>query len=104
MPPSCIRMSRTALPKGVKKLAVSLTISPVTHTAEVAVKIASIGERVSLCENGKERSIVPVTIIIKYPEIISLNGLTGRKGALQIIPKPFDYSIKESISCPVVYY
>lgn len=43
-PPNWNRLRIIACPTGVKYVAVSWTISPVTHTAEVDVKRASINE------------------------------------------------------------
>lgn len=49
-------------PKVVKSTGVSLTISPVTHTADVEVKIASMSESSPLWAKGSISSKAPNTI------------------------------------------
>ena len=63
-PPSWIRMRITICPNKEKSLGVSLTISPVTHILEVAVKRLSARPILSPDEEmGKERSKHPIKII-----------------------------------------
>ncbi len=63
-PPTWMSPRITACPKGVQKVAVSTTTSPVRHTAEVAVKIPSRGgtEPSPRVEMGRERRTAPITI------------------------------------------
>ena len=75
IPPIWIQMSIIALPMGVKKWAVSLTISPVTHMAEVTVKSASIMDRCPLWVTGMRSSSVPRRIIPMYPYKSQRKGL-----------------------------
>src|SRR3990172_4994328 len=58
-------------PKREKSKGVSFTISPVTHTAEVEVKRASIQRRdfPGGTAKGRERSTVPARITIRNPKI-----------------------------------
>jgi len=68
-----------SLPKGEKNVAVSFTISPVTHTADADVKIAStkfILDFGSFREIGKERRSAPESIKTINPKIITSEGLT----------------------------
>jgi hypothetical protein len=62
-PPSWMRVRITTCPKGVKYVAVSWTIRPVTQMADVAVNRAS---KKDICPvfvlKGRRRRIVPVTI------------------------------------------
>ena len=48
---------------------------PVTHTADVAVKSASINEH-SLLEKGSERRIVPIRIMNKKPSTSIWGGVS----------------------------
>ncbi len=68
-PPACISNKITVFPKRDQYVAVSLTIRPVTHTAEVAVNKASM-KAVGFPEAvawGKESKIVPMLTINKKP-------------------------------------
>ena len=49
-------------PKEEKSKGVSLTIKPVTHTADVAVKRASINRSSPLCAKGRDRRTAPKSI------------------------------------------
>lgn len=49
MPPVCMRTRMMDWPVGVKKLAVSCTVRPVTQMALVLVKMASSHDRLALC-------------------------------------------------------
>lgn len=56
-------------PTGVNALAVSTTISPVTQTALVAVKAASINDIFCVCDIGWYNSAVPIKMSkMKLPE------------------------------------
>lgn len=52
-------------PQIVKSKAVSLTIRPVTHTAELEVNRASMKEIPAVVVKGKQSSNVPIIIILK---------------------------------------
>jgi hypothetical protein len=52
------------LPNKVKSVAVSFTIKPVTHRAEVDVNIASKRDIPLFVAIGKESSIAPIIIIL----------------------------------------
>lgn len=61
-------------PKEVKSTGVSLTISPVTQTADVAVNTASIKRSSPLCAKGSDRSNAPLNIrAIKLKRIILIS-------------------------------
>jgi hypothetical protein len=73
-PPTWIKSRIIKCPKEVKSTGVSLTISPVTQTADVAVNIASIKRSSPLCENGSERRAAPKKISpIKLKSIILIS-------------------------------
>jgi len=57
-----MRIIITIWPNNVKSFGMSLTISPVTHTADVDVKSASIKEHPLVLENGSIRRIAPTSI------------------------------------------
>src|SRR5688572_20097995 len=62
-PPACMSTRMTHWPKVVKRVPVSTTVRPVTHTAEVAVKSASRTVRASPCvAGGRRSSTVPAAI------------------------------------------
>ncbi len=61
-PPTWMSESMTACPKGVKTVAVSTTVRPVTHTADVAVNKASRGS-IPFVAAGRRSRPVPVRII-----------------------------------------
>ncbi len=63
-PPSWISISIMHCPAKVKSFAVSRTISPVTHTAEVDVKSASINDIPFTVDQGSISSPVPEMIRI----------------------------------------
>ena len=64
-PPNWIRIRIIHWPKKVKSFAVSNTIKPVTHTAEVDVKIASTRVIPLVVDHGSLSSNVPVEIKMK---------------------------------------
>ena len=68
----------TSFPNGEKSYSVSLTMRPVTQTADVEVKRASIGVHLSaLDEKGeRERRRVPTSIRLKYPNTRTLAGVS----------------------------
>ena len=72
-PPIWISISNIACPKADQYEAVSLTTSPVTHTAEVDVNNASEKEVIlpSLEETGSIRSSAPIRITAIKPSIIT---------------------------------
>lgn len=61
-------------PAVVKSRGVSLTIRPVTHTAEVAVKTASTGDMGLTVEKGIIRRTEPIVIMARKPSISVLAG------------------------------
>ena len=68
-PPSWIRHSSTTWPKRLKVVAVSRTIRPVTHTAEVEVNSASnqpmlAPDRVA---QGRESNMLPIRMMLAKP-------------------------------------
>jgi len=61
-------------PNEVKSTGVSLTIRPVTQTADVAVNTASINRSSPLCAKGSDRSNAPLNIsAIKLKRIIFIS-------------------------------
>ena len=58
-PPACIRSTSTQFPKVVKLALMSMVESPVTHTADMAVKKASITPTGSRCANGSDKRSAP---------------------------------------------
>ena len=68
IPPICRSSKIMPLPTGVKNPWVSFTIRPVTHTAEVEVKNASVNERLPLLVQGKSKSNAPTIITPIYPD------------------------------------
>ena len=77
-PPVWMSARMMILPPRLKTVAVSTTISPVTHTAEVAVKRELISPRpcLSTVVNGSMRSSVPVRMISRKLESIARAGLS----------------------------
>ena len=69
-PPSWIINSTTPWDANERSFPVSTTISPVTHTAEVAVKRASINPRGRVPAFKTRRSNVPETISERNPNTI----------------------------------
>ena len=71
-PPVCMRASMTACPNLDQQVAVSLTTSPVTHTADVDVKRAVSNEALipSLDETGSMRRKAPIRIAPRKPRIM----------------------------------
>ncbi len=63
-PPICISIRITIFPKSVKSTAVSFTIKPVTQKADVEVNSASM-ELIPFEEMGKDKRIIPSTIIVR---------------------------------------
>ena len=61
-PPSWIRNNSTIWPNSVRPLPTSNTTSPVTVTAEVAVKIASDQLSGMFCDTGNISSAAPIRI------------------------------------------
>lgn len=72
-PPTCIRIRRTDCPNPLKDVPVSTTVSPVTQTAEVAVKIALV--HVS-CRSMVQPRLCRKTVPTK---IARLKKITGRE-------------------------
>lgn len=70
-PPTWISTKITACPNGVQKVPVSTTTRPVTHTDEVEVKSASMGDINSpvTLETDSDSKRVPIAIIAKNPYI-----------------------------------
>ena len=68
IPPICKSNRIIPLPRGVKNPWVSFTIRPVTHTAEVEVKNASVNDRFPLLVQGKSKSNAPTVITPIYPK------------------------------------
>jgi len=62
MPPICTRDNKTAWPKKLRSVAGSMTIRPVTVTADVAENSASNTPKGWRCEIGRESSAVPARI------------------------------------------
>ena len=78
-PPIWIRARITHWPKTVKAVPVSMTISPVTQTAEVAVNNASIQGMVwAVVEAGIFSRTVPERITRKKLNRISVAGFSFR--------------------------
>ena len=71
-PPTCIITSIAACPNGDQYVAVSLTTSPVTHTADVAVNSASLKEALpsSTVDTGSIKTSVPKMINPAKPIIM----------------------------------
>ena len=65
IPPIWINISIIISPITVKFSLVLVTIKPVTHAAEVEVKIASINLKSPIWEKGKDNKIAPMNIIDK---------------------------------------
>jgi hypothetical protein len=76
MPPTWIKQRMIPCPKAVKYVPVSTTINPVTHTAEVAVKRASIHLiEPPLVENGRLNKLLPTRMASKKLAITRVAGL-----------------------------
>ena len=76
-PPICISIATTVFPNKLNVSAVSIAISPVTHTALVEVNKASTNDTSTplLLEKGLIKRNAPIIITIKKPNTISLPGL-----------------------------
>jgi hypothetical protein len=72
-PPTWKRMRITILPNGEKYVAVSFTISPVTHVALVAVNRVSTGciATPAAVARGELRRIKPMVIVARKLNIIN---------------------------------
>ena len=76
IPPNCIRKRMMTCPAVVNVEAISIVVSPVTHTALVAVNKASKNEMPLTVARGKSKSPVPAKIIVKkLPTIIQLGDI-----------------------------
>ncbi|CAM5196973.1 hypothetical protein CDEN61S_02692 [Castellaniella denitrificans] len=62
MPPTCTRANTTAWPKKLRSVAGSISIRPVTVTADVAVNSASNTPKGWRCATGRDSSTVPIRI------------------------------------------
>lgn len=64
----------TPCPKRVREVDTSIGERPVTQTAEVATKKASVIEIPEVVETGRSSSAVPVSIIERKPVVRSTDG------------------------------
>ena len=78
-PPSWIRTAIMIFPKRVKSLAVSITTSPVTHTADVDVKSALIKDMPDVVETGRQRMAAPDSINMRKLISTTWTGLLGTR-------------------------
>ena len=95
-PPIWKRIKESIWPAKERSCPISITFSPVTQTAEVAVKKASMKERDSLfAAHGWRKRTVPARIVVANPKIRILSGDKWRekKGRIEIICSlPMDLS------------
>ena len=76
IPPNCIRNRMIMCPAVVNVVATSIVVSPVTHTALVAVNRASKNDKPLTVARGSSRRPVPAKIMVKkLPTIIQLGEI-----------------------------
>ena len=92
-PPSCISPNIIPLPKSVNAVAVSTTINPVTQTALVDVKKASINEMPPVVALGNRSKAVPIII---NPKKLRTKIVAGFTEGLKILIFLFDSSAKKT--------
>lgn len=88
-PPIWIRTAITASPNPDQKTGVSVTISPVTHVADVAVNNASTNEaRSPSVAIGRESNPVPAAIVARNPSATICPGRRRSAAALLVSCPP----------------